>query len=172
MALSRHSFLSETEAEAPHHEDDPLLEIKHLHRQIDERAEWFKRHGGKPKTECIEAHSLTPDGYPKSGRHRRVYEAHVGPIPKGLEIDHLCRNRACINLEHLEVVTHKVNMERGHWAKKETCSNGHPFTLENTYTGWGNRRKCRVCNNEISSRKYHEKEVKINESDTEHPRNL
>lgn len=47
MALSRHSFLSETEAEAPHHEDDPLLEIKHLHRQIDERAEWFKRHKRK-----------------------------------------------------------------------------------------------------------------------------
>lgn len=45
--------------------------------------------------------------------HRVVYEHHNGPVPEGLELDHLCRNRACVNHEHLEVVTHKENVNRG-----------------------------------------------------------
>lgn len=45
--------------------------------------------------------------------HRVYYERFKGPIPEGLEIDHLCRNRSCVNPEHLEAVTHRVNVHRG-----------------------------------------------------------
>jgi hypothetical protein len=49
--------------------------------------------------------------------HRLVYEAHRGDIPEGLELDHLCFNRGCVNPDHLDPVTHKVNMQRM-WARK------------------------------------------------------
>lgn len=62
----------------------------------------------------------SPDGYGRmkvAGRcvsvHRLSYELHRGPIPPGKELDHLCRNRACANPEHLEAVSHRVNVLRG-----------------------------------------------------------
>lgn len=45
--------------------------------------------------------------------HRMSYMVYVGPIGKGLDIDHLCRNRAYVNPEHLEPVTRKINLQRG-----------------------------------------------------------
>jgi hypothetical protein len=51
------------------------------------------------------------------GAHRIIYERHKGPIPDGLEIDHLCGNKACVNPDHLEIVTHKINVRRAYgWA--------------------------------------------------------
>lgn len=86
--------------------------------------------------------------------HRLAYELLVGPIPDGLELDHLCRNRACVNPSHLEPVSHRENIQRsdeigkgnGH---KTHCRNGHPFDSTNTLVSisrFGHRhRHCRVC---------------------------
>lgn len=74
--------------------------------------------------------------------HRWSYEHHVGPIPDGLQIDHLCRNRACVNPAHLEPVTALENARR---AMRTHCVNGHEFTPENTYIPADGKRYCREC---------------------------
>ena len=79
--------------------------------------------------------------------HRFAYEAFVGPIPEGLHLDHLCRNRACVNPEHLEPVSPAENCRRGMKGRMVTCcAKGHEYTPENTYIRPGNgRRDCRIC---------------------------
>jgi hypothetical protein len=77
--------------------------------------------------------------------HRYFYEQEKGPIHAGKEVDHLCRNRRCVNPQHLEAVSHKKNMERGHWASLRHCKHGHEYTPENTYIRTNGNRDCRVC---------------------------
>lgn len=76
--------------------------------------------------------------------HRWSYEFFIGPIPKGLEIDHLCRNRACVNPWHLEPVTHEVNTKRG-VGSSAVCVNGHPYDVSNTEVHTRGHRQCRTC---------------------------
>ncbi|GAA2990611.1 hypothetical protein GCM10017559_08320 [Streptosporangium longisporum] len=81
--------------------------------------------------------------------HRVAYEALNGPIPEGLHIDHLCRNRACVNATHLEAVTNQENILRGETimaanAAKTHCQHGHEYTPENTRLHKGSRH-CRTC---------------------------
>lgn len=82
--------------------------------------------------------------------HRVCYEWAVGPIPEGLTLDHLCRNRRCVNPSHLEPVTNTENVMRGFSpaavnARKRTCWRGHPFDETNTYTAASGARHCREC---------------------------
>lgn len=82
--------------------------------------------------------------------HRAVYELLVGPIPKRKQLDHLCRVRNCVNPDHLEPVTARVNTLRGESfaarnAKKTHCGRGHEFSPENTYITPKLERQCRTC---------------------------
>lgn len=90
--------------------------------------------------------------------HRLVYEILVGPIPTGYQLDHLCRNRRCVNPAHLEPVSNRVNCMRGEaphvvLARKNVCKRGHPLVDENIiwkknpFAGNG-QRQCRTCVNE------------------------
>jgi hypothetical protein len=86
--------------------------------------------------------------------HRIAYELARGPIPAGLTIDHLCRNRLCINPTHLEAVTNWENGRRGIGAcatnaRKTHCDHGHAYTPENTILNRAGHRRCRTCWNEF-----------------------
>ena len=96
--------------------------------------------------------------------HRFAYELLVGPIPEGLELDHLCRNRACVNSVHLEPVTTLENFRRGLSGQITRqrllgithCRQGHPYDLLNTY--WNPRtrkRACRVCGRQRDKIRYY-----------------
>jgi hypothetical protein len=84
--------------------------------------------------------------------HRVAYEMCVGPIPDGLVIDHLCRNRSCVRPDHLEPVTNAENQARGAHAMKTHCPQGHPYDEVNTYRTKTGRRMCRACNRDAQRR--------------------
>lgn len=92
----------------------------------------------------------TPRGNGTLFAHRFAYEATIGLIPQGLQIDHLCRVRACVNPSHLEPVTAHENLRRStvwDWERCKThCPKGHPYDEANTVMHHGSR-ECRTCKN-------------------------
>ncbi len=106
-------------------------------------------------------------GYGRFYYHGTEFRAHVwaytnciGPVPAGLELDHLCRNRACVNPLHLEPVTTKVNLLRGVSppainARKTHCSNGHPLSGDNLCIELNGDRRCIACRCAQKRRSYH-----------------
>lgn len=99
----------------------------------------------------------TKDGYGtfyfivSSGKYRRTsahvasYELFVGPVPKGLEIDHLCRNAWCVNPDHMEAVTHYENMRRRYGQRPGYCARDlHDLSVPENLRG---KRACRPCYN-------------------------
>ncbi|MFE4420475.1 HNH endonuclease signature motif containing protein [Streptomyces sp. NPDC056817] len=93
--------------------------------------------------------------------HRVAYEALVTEIPDGLQLDHLCRNRACANPWHLEPVTNRVNAKRGQAGPvlasknlgKTHCPQGHPYSGDNLRIGSRGWRYCRACKRDQRRRK-------------------
>ena len=112
--------------------------------------------------------ALNPDGYgsfrtPKGTTlpHRISYELLVGPVPRKLELDHLCRNRRCLNPSHLEPVTHRVNflrspMQFGGRHGALTCQRGHNDWVQHPSNSG---RKCRACRQERDRRYYNDKKT-------------
>lgn len=86
----------------------------------------------------------------KTLAHRVVYQLIKGDIPEGLDLDHLCRNRACVNPDHLEPVTRSENLRRGFISRG--CKNGHPFNEDDFSvvhrSNGSNEWRCKVCHRE------------------------
>lgn len=121
------------------------------------------------ETGCWEwPHAVVHNGYGQASVagwprrvHRLVYEHFRGPVPDGLELDHLCRNRRCANHDHLEAVPHQVNVHRGEGlaaqnAKKTECVHGHSLAGSNLHIHvdkkGGVHRYCRECARKQQSR--------------------
>ena len=81
--------------------------------------------------------------------HRIIYEFYKGPIPEGYELDHLCRVRSCVNPDHLEIVRHITNVQRGNsginHSSKTHCKHGHEFSEANIHYNFNRGTRERVC---------------------------
>lgn len=126
------------------------------------RFNQFADKSGGPQACWLWTGKMNADGYGTGtldghavGAHGVGYRLLVGPVPEGLELDHVCRNRACVNPAHLEPVTHKTNVLRGtskiaNHARQTHCKHGHAFDAKNTAfrlqpNGITLRRACREC---------------------------
>lgn len=116
-----------------------------------------------PETGCwIWMKTVTHDGYARLGGsdrdrnkqvHRLMYEQVIGPIPEGLQVDHRCNVRCCVNPYHLDAVTPKENQRRARLRRGgakigspvKICKHGHAFDAENTHVRADGRRECKAC---------------------------
>lgn len=104
----------------------------------------------------------TFEGKRENVAHRLAYRLLRGPIPVDCELDHLCRQRSCINPDHLEAVSHRVNSLRGQAPTiclyhQNRCSHGHSFTPDNTLYYRGGIRYCRACIRDRGRERYRAK---------------
>lgn len=113
----------------------------------------------EPNTGCwLWVGRVGPNGYGMTSvngknvnAHRAAYESLVGPVPPGLQLDHLCRVRCCVNPKHLEPVTPKVNSERGA-GSTPTCKYGHPRVEHSRLRAAKGDRHCWTCALERATR--------------------
>jgi hypothetical protein len=132
------------------HTSKNIAELVDLY--IDKLCGIFGENNAYP-TECWQwIGSLDSDGYGQLTYRHKHYRAHrfffeyfTNTSLGTNHLDHLCRNRACINPNHLEPVTLQENLRRGLRYNKTHCINGHEFTVENTYRTKTNCRQCRMC---------------------------
>lgn len=121
-----------------------------------DRAACWEWCGSKTKKGYSYMTAPREEGAKQLPAHRVSYELNVGPIPHGLVIDHLCRNRGCVNPAHLEPVTGLENVRRGDAppvkrGRSASCPNGHLYTPDNTQRRGGVRR-CLACAEAFKSR--------------------
>lgn len=140
-----------------------------IHRSLRERIE--EKYIPEPNSGCwLWTGAATDRGYGRVWVHaaqraipayRALYELENGPVPDGLELDHLCRVPACVNPAHLEPVTHKENQCRSplimkgagdRMRAKTHCPQNHPYAGKNLYTFPDGRRVCRICRHESQMR--------------------
>src|SRR5450631_2878208 len=112
--------------------------------------------------------------------HRYAYETEVGAVLEGMELDHLCRNRGCVNPAHVEPVTHQVNVKRGRvaetnrehvhraqvaaaasWRARTHCPSGHEYNDVNTYITPKGHRLCRPCHAARELERYHSRRQRL-----------
>jgi hypothetical protein len=149
-------------------------EQKQRRKRVTVLQRFVAKHIDHPDECWIWPHALSESGYGRAfvsmdrrlvTVHRYLYEEMVGPIPDGLQLDHLCRNRACANPSHVEPVTSRENTMRGetpaaHNARKTHCPLGHPLSGDNlriNYHGRGKTgtpfRSCKECARESVRRR-------------------
>lgn len=131
----------------------PLADRIHAAVLVDDNGCWLWQRS-------IKSNGYGQMGVPGAGMryaHRISYQTFRGPIPDGLQIDHLCRVRRCVNPDHLEAVTCRENLIRGvgfvarHVAATH-CPAGHPYDECNTRIGTKGERMCKRCRNDRKSR--------------------
>ena len=142
---------------------------------IEER---FWKKVTKTKTCWLWVGAKCSDGYGNfkfykktKGAHQVSYILKYGVVPRGLELDHTCRQRSCVNPEHLEPVTHHENTLRGkvgETTRKRTlarthCKHGHPFSGDNLYLDSNGYRYCRTCRYNVGVKRGKLKRKEINE---------
>lgn len=127
---------------------------------------WLWTSTATPQTQRTGGYGyIHKDGKMRSA-HRCSYALAHGEIAEGKTIDHLCRNRICVNPDHLEVVTLRENLLRGEGAAAQGarathCKNGHPLVSVGSMKHGRHKRWCRICANENRRRSY-VKESKAN----------
>lgn len=126
--------------------------------KVNKLGPWSLRKGA-PGPCWIWTRAKTRNGYGNFSIKGRPYGAHQvgwwltrGPVPDGLELDHVCRVTSCVNPDHLEPVTHRENCLRGTspfavHARKTHCPKGHPYDEVNTWRDKEGTRRCRTCGN-------------------------
>jgi len=128
--------------------------------------------------------SLQKDGYGSCNRngqslaHRAYYSILKGELLHGFELDHLCKNRSCVNPDHLEQVTHAENISSGNYksnhrnGRKTHCKRGHEFNVENTLHEIVNgekRRKCLTCRRVAANDRYYRNKAGDRKGETINP---